>query len=1449
MKKLTLLVLLLPFFTVFAQDFDMKANFSNSVGYNITEKGYIALPKQTAKGIIATNNRYSEIYLVKDKSLKTLVATRGCGSFTNLNKEKTLLGFKSIDENGNQAPAILNLMTEEVLLLEDYSNQCGQVSFSNDGTIAYTVGNNLIINRNGVKKSYDLGYYTNIANLSPDGKSIAFSDPDGHPILMDLTTGSKTKMSDIGDLYNPKWSPDGQKIVVEQGNATLYVIEPAQKKVLKLDKGFEASWTADSKELVYSRSDYENDDVFFFKGISVHQASFDGKMRRVIIPTSKECPQEVALLDNGKLAVSYSYGNRRLVAVSLSDTKSSIEEELFTLPAQNVHFGKVPKNLKNNNVTLRPSTKSTPQTKVGSIGKDDIPYINQVYDVPASYAGCTGYGYVACAPSTSCMLLGYYKLVPPKAVSSRHGGWGSTIYYSWYVGQQYTSSTNYTFSLAASGNGCYAKGGYGYMWNGGSPSSKMRGFYQNNGVTSAAYDYSGYSKIKSECAANYPYSWCITSSRSNGHLILPFRADARCVKVNNVWTILDDRTGSVVVHDPYGDANASTWLGDGRYSTYDCPGYNNGYIRMSNAWGVVVRYTKPTTTSIKTSVSSLAYGGVTVGSTSQKTFKVTLEGLSSATVTSSNNSIFAVSPTSVSNGTTVTVTFKPTAAQSYSGTITVANGSHKATVSCSGSGINPPLTFTQVWNYSERSTAGTPAWASDKTKIRNMDFGGGKLYVVNPVDGVIHVINSQTGAKLKDLDMTGVEGGALKIIDCKYVGGKIIACNIAASGSPLKVYVWDNDNAQPRVFLNTTSYGGMDRIGDCLSIEGNLTNGKIYFAAGGTTTANKVVMYTITNGVCSTTPTITELNEAGDKIVLGLSPRVRPSGTGKYWVMGQNYYPTLCSGEGTAIIPLNPDALLNDCAGNDFKAFTFKGTQYGIATTYQPGATAQERLTLGRVCLVDATSGWADADKIGEYPSGGMGTTRNTSFSTSVAVAVNGTSGVEMWVLIHNQGIAYFKHGTVPTYSFDPPAPTINVASSSSFEAIINALQMKPLSVTASNLTADISLALSGTNANLFALSSNTIPKTGGSVNITYRPTTLGIHTATLTLTSPGATTKTVNLTGTGKQEMTLDDNVNLTQQWNFSQISGNTANWITNGSQVTQDIAYNNGKLYVLERNADNVGKIHIVNAYTGAKTGELNTAACTEGTYSLSAIDVLGGKVVACNLAAGGTSNLIVYKWDSDTSEPVKMLETTTHADVRAGDKMGVSGTMTSGKIWFGFDSKVYNFTVTNGVAATTPTVINLMKSGTAFATGQSAAVGIEVNSDGSFWVIGKDAYPARFSSTGEWIENFATAAVGGPVHGTAANFFDFGTKKYAAVATYLNKSQSSLGEGCFSLINVTSGIAAEQPVELYPANGLGGTRNTSFRSQICSAIENDVGTHFGYICQFKAVCLLQSTMEKTP
>ena len=62
----------------------------------------------------------------------------------------------------------------------------------------------------------------------------------------------------------------------------------------------------------------------------------------------------------------------------------------------------------------------------------------------------------------------------------------------------------------------------------------------------------------------------------------------------------------------------------------------------------------------------------------------------------------------------------------------------------------------------------------------------------------------------------------------------------------------------------------------------------------------------------------------------------------KFWCNGQNYLPTLFEPDGTMSATVNPEAMdigegvmLNgNTAGNAFKAFTFGGVQYGVATRY-----------------------------------------------------------------------------------------------------------------------------------------------------------------------------------------------------------------------------------------------------------------------------------------------------------------------------------------------------------------------------------------------------------------------------------------------------------------------------------------------------------------------------------
>jgi len=371
-----------------------------------------------------------------------------------------------------------------------------------------------------------------------------------------------------------------------------------------------------------------------------------------------------------------------------------------------------------------------------------------------------------------------------------------------------------------------------------------------------------------------------------------------------------------------------------------------------------------------------------------------------------------------------------------------------------------------------------------------------------------------------------------------------------------------------------------------------------------------------------------------------------------------------------------------------------------------------------------------------------------------------------------------------------------------------------------------VSLSLGGANAAAYSISPASLGATGGTVTVTYKPTAAGSHGATLTVSASGVASKTVTLNGTAAAQVAYNYNIDFNEVWNYSQISGKTANWITNGSQVTQDMAFHDGKLYVVHRNASNTdNKIYIVNAYTGAKIGELNTTACTTGTYAISSIGVIGGKVVACNLAAGAAEPIVVYKWDNDNAAATTWLSTTSRDNVgRAGDKMSVSGDLTNGKIWFNFESKLYYYKVTNSTIVTTPTVVNLTKGGVAFNPGaNSAAASIQENADGSLWVSGKDLITARFNASGVWQEDLGSGLLNN-AQGSDASFFTFGDKQYAVAVDYLNKTATTIAEGAATLVDVTGGIASASTKGKYPTNGLGATRNQSFRSTVLTHVAND-------------------------
>lgn len=103
--------------------------------------------------------------------------------------------------------------------------------------------------------------------------------------------------------------------------------------------------------------------------------------------------------------------------------------------------------------------------------------------------------------------------------------------------------------------------------------------------------------------------------------------------------------------------------------------------------------------------------------------------------------------------------------------------------------------------------------------------------------------------------------------------------------------------------------------------------------------------------------------------------------------------------------------------------------------------------------------------------------------------------------------------GSTPTLTVNPTSLAFgNVATDSNKEL--------DFTLTGSNLTANATLALSGTDVSKFSVNPTSVTQSDGSiaqtVTVTYTPAAAGEHTATLTISSTGAESKTVALSGTG---------------------------------------------------------------------------------------------------------------------------------------------------------------------------------------------------------------------------------------------------------------------------------------------------------------------------------------------
>lgn len=652
--------------------------------------------------------------------------------------------------------------------------------------------------------------------------------------------------------------------------------------------------------------------------------------------------------------------------------------------------------------------------------------------------------------------------------------------------------------------------------------------------------------------------------------------------------------------------------------------------------------------SLSASISSFNLSGVagTAENIPSKKFVITGTGLSSEIVYNSSSGAFTISVgedwDSYEGGTMIATLNTNMSPGDYSGYIAVQSGSgdnlKRVEIQCAAtildpSAVPPALSFTEGWNASE--IAGTATYYGwDATKIRNMCYGDEKLYCVYD-KSEIKMIDARTGADLGNLNKTAeVAGGIYTLCDVKYLDGSIIACNLALAAKEFRVYLWENDEATPVLIYNETA---TDRIGDRMGVAGSI-DGTLRLTFGNA--GGNITELTRTNGVWSKKTISTG-------ITTGTATHVIPV-EGGYYIDGRSILPTFLNTEGVKQYTLANESVKD---GNDFGTFEYDGKNYMMVATY---LNKTNSLAEGAMRLFDVTSGWDNSTAIKYYPESGLGTTRNTSSVTSSIALNTGTNYAEAWILTDVQGLAYYKSGYVPS-SDTPPViadPELNASIDQlTFSTSENTTTTKTLHVSGTALTEDITLAITGTDAGLFTLSTDKISRVAASADVivTYAPTATGDHSALLTISSGNATPIEISLSGTATKNIVVKGQ-KLTLDWK-----------VTEGLPTASDARWaagHDGKLYL----QDNVNAKVIVldgTSSTDIATGiggwcltadEAGNLIISAGKYSTGSIDFR-------ILPAGKTSadDLITISVTSPTSVANGRMDTFGRA---IGDVMSEKG-----------------------------------------------------------------------------------------------------------------------------------------------------------------------------------------------
>jgi hypothetical protein len=191
----------------------------------------------------------------------------------------------------------------------------------------------------------------------------------------------------------------------------------------------------------------------------------------------------------------------------------------------------------------------------------DVPYMHQRWDTPDWFNGSW-----SCGPTSCMMAVQYYMMLTPDSIWASYPSPGHWSLWGNYIPVEYTF-LGFTYDdLGESPGGALVPGAHGFICPDGSAWWSNMVAFLNQHEVSSAWAGTSWSTLTGQIDSDYPVI-CSSTVLGYGHIIL----------FNGYYA---DHT--VVVNDPFGDANESGWGNyyNGKDVLYDWPGYNNGHVEI-----------------------------------------------------------------------------------------------------------------------------------------------------------------------------------------------------------------------------------------------------------------------------------------------------------------------------------------------------------------------------------------------------------------------------------------------------------------------------------------------------------------------------------------------------------------------------------------------------------------------------------------------------------------------------------------------------------------------------------------------------------------------------------------------------------------------------------------------------------------------------------------------------